>query len=235
MIIQVDPSLLHSNANQIQEVGGDISSRISSAVSAAESAPSYDGQFGPKVAAIGAEVGTRGGNLSALLGSLGERLGIKATEFQNVDDAGLPEITSFSTGVISWLESFLFPNAGGGTLVSLQRYLSLGSLLNGNGANLSFGALFAMIFGSSQMWGGWTFSSIERPAWWPGWLPWLSQEPASIVSPIPDDNPKPKTTFGDLLKETPVASPSAQASARTDNGIIRCLLQRPHRGAEYVK
>ena len=211
MIIQVDPSLLQSNAHQIQGIGGKISSLVKDLMSVTEGAPSYDGQFGPKVAAIGNEANARGRTLSNALSSLGEKLNSKGIEFANVDNAVILGFDGATSGALGWLETSFASDEYNNLLGFLKKYLSLGNLANGNGTDLSLGGLFAMILGTGQMWSGWTFFGMERPSWWPGWLPWSSQSPEGIISPIADDKPvSPKTTFGDLNNETPPATPPAQ-------------------------
>ena len=210
MIIQVDPSLLQSNAQQIQEIGGNINSLVKDLMGVAQSAPSYDGQFGSKVAEIGIEAGARGETLISVLSDLGERLGLKGIEFANVDNGSISSFDGTAGGPISWLDSLFLQNEYIGLSNFLKRYLSLGNLLNGNAADFSIGGLIAMIFVAGQNWNGWTFFGMDRPSWWPGGLPWSSQKPAAIISPIANDKVAPKTTFQDLLNEQPAASSSAQ-------------------------
>lgn len=215
MIIRVDPSLLESEANQIQGIGQDISSLIKGLVSATQGAPSYNGQFGPRVAEIGSEAGVKSGALSNPLNDLGERLGLKGVEFANVDDAAISGFDNIIKVPVNWVDSFPPLSEYFALLDFFKKYLSLGNLIKGNGAVFSLSGLFAMIFGSNQMWGGWTFFSTERPAWWPGWLPWSSPNSDHVVSPIPENESasQPKVSFGDLSKESPQASSSQQSKS----------------------
>lgn len=201
MIIQVDPSLLQSGAKQIQGISGNISSSVKDLLSKIQNAPSYEGQFGPKIAEIGNEIGTRGERFSDVLINLGERLGLKGIEFANVDDSAISRFNDITGGLIDWSDPHSLHNQYLGLLDILKSYLFLGNLLKRNGSNFSLVALIATVLGTNRQWNGWTFFGMEQPSWWPSWLPWTSQPPESIVFPVADKSPKTKTRFGDLLKE----------------------------------
>ena len=91
-LIKVNPSLLESSGQCLQSEGQTISSIGGNLLGAVQSAPSYDGQFGPQVSAIGQEAYSRLGNSSSHLSNLGTRLSKKGVEFQMVDDLGLSAV-----------------------------------------------------------------------------------------------------------------------------------------------
>lgn len=168
MIIQVDPTLLQGSARQIQGIGGHISSSIQNLAGIAYGAPSYEGQFGPRVAEVANEVTTRGGSLAVSLDNLGERLGLKGLEFANADNAALSGFSNIGRGMLVWLRSIFFPDGYPSWLESLRRYLSLGSL--GNRTGLALNSLIATIIGEGRIWNGQTFINIGLPSWWPSWF-----------------------------------------------------------------
>ncbi len=130
MIIQVDPSLLQSNAQQIQEIGGNITSSVKGLVSKSQSAPSYNGQFGPQVAAIGQDAYSRANNLAGSITNLGERLFAKAIEFDAADNASIAGVeTVFDENQLLSFWSKLF----GIPIDKLERYLKLGIILGISG------------------------------------------------------------------------------------------------------
>jgi hypothetical protein len=112
----------------MQGVGQNISSIGNQLWSAVEGAPSYDFQFFPKVAAIGAEARSRAENLSSNVINLGERLQLKGYEFETVDNASLDSLGSI-TGP---LDIFL-RNTGGEISDFARNYLDLGHLINYTG------------------------------------------------------------------------------------------------------
>ena len=214
VIIQIDPSLLQIKAQKIQEIGGDISLLAKEVLSLGQKAPSYDGQFGSKVANIANEAGTRGETLASELSNLGERLDLKRIEFENVDNAAISGFDNVTSKTIGWLDSILSSKEHSDLLVFMQRYLSLGNFINANKTDLTLGAMIIAIFGTDRKWNGWTFFGIEQPSWWPSWLPSISTKTEDITFNITNEKrATPKTTFGDLIKkENTIASSSAQAN-----------------------
>ena len=61
MLIRVDPVILKQNSGSISGIGSNVNSSGQSASGIAQGAPSYDGQFGPRVQAIGHEALARPG------------------------------------------------------------------------------------------------------------------------------------------------------------------------------
>ncbi len=136
-LIKVDPSILQGSGQDIQGNGQNISSAGSSVLGAATGAPSYDGQFGPKVAAIGQEAYSRLGNSSDQLDNLGSRLSLKGAEFQAVDMEGE---SGFAGGYPLQLQGEIggvLTNAASGlnaaTSEAATRFLDVGGVLTDAG------------------------------------------------------------------------------------------------------
>ena len=84
-VIRVDPNTLHFYAGQITGIALSLR-QLGSEVSAATSnAPSYDGQFGPRVASVGQEAAARYQALAGRLEALSTQLRTKADEFIQAD------------------------------------------------------------------------------------------------------------------------------------------------------
>lgn len=147
--IKVDPSILQSNGQNIQSEGQSISSAGSKVLGAASGAPSYEGQFGPRVYAIGQDAYSKLGSSANQLNDIGSRVYVKGVEFQVVDNESL-------TG-------FGFP--GGGTILnfsdpgqdskSILDILHLGNLIDSKtavtdpGNSLGFDNAFGHFFFST--------------------------------------------------------------------------------------
>ena len=107
--IRVDPNGLRASASTMAAMAGDASVLADRSLSVTAGAPSYDGQFGPQVQAIGAEAAWR---LRAISGLLTERqgyLGTKAEAFEAADQAVIStmgQVPGFA--LPAWL-SFQFP------------------------------------------------------------------------------------------------------------------------------
>ena len=95
--IKVDPPILQSSGQGIQSEGQNISSAGGKVLGAAEGAPSYDGQFGPRVSAIGQEAYAKLGSSGNQLDDIGARVSSKGLEFQAVDDASLADMGNVVT------------------------------------------------------------------------------------------------------------------------------------------
>lgn len=83
--IKVDPAVLNSSAASVKNSAGGITNAGNNANSAASSAPSYDGQFGPKVKAIGNEARSIATGNSEKLINHGNKLIERAGAFQAAD------------------------------------------------------------------------------------------------------------------------------------------------------
>lgn len=201
MIIRVDPSLLKGFASTMQEVGGEVTSLGSSAASAAQGAPSYDGQFGPQVAAIGAEAAARINSFTSRIVNLSERLNRKAIDFIRADTEAL---SGFVSATIKWpTESQLlaqWSKMAGIPVAVLERYLKLGMLFGGA---QFYSLLVGMVMWNGLFsWTGQTFSNLTRPSWWPPILwPFGQTKPQT---PKPTSPPAPNTVIQTGIVEVPV-------------------------------
>lgn len=143
-LIKVDPSILESSGQDIQGNGQNVSSSGSKALTAAEGAPSYNGQFGPKVAAIGQEAFARACGLAVNLTDLGERVLAKGMEFEAVDVAAIAALDPiFDENALLALWSKLT----GLSIQELEAILKLATLL-GDPA-LFFGLIISIIIGQN--------------------------------------------------------------------------------------
>jgi surface antigen len=199
-IIRVDPSLLQGLASTIGGAAGDVSGLGGDAAQAAASAPSYDGQFGPKVWPIGGEAISRVRGAASHLSSLSERLGQKAAAFAEADAAA---IDGLAWVYKNWLDEQAQMAARWSKLTGIpapliERYLTMGAL---GGGTPFVGLLFGMVMVPGMFsWTGQTFGGIQKPSWWPSWL-WLtgSAKPSVATVPAPAKT-KTKSPFGDLLQ-----------------------------------
>ena len=86
--IKVDPSILSQQAGSIQQEAVGVERAGDGAYSAARGAPSYDGQFGPRVWGIGSEALSKSKQISGQMGGLSGKLSNKAAAFDHADQAG---------------------------------------------------------------------------------------------------------------------------------------------------
>lgn len=82
-------SVLFTKAKGIMQSGVSLQKSGSSLSNAGARAPSYDGQFGPAIQAMGSEANAKALLLAAGFTDLGFRLERKANQFQSVDNASL--------------------------------------------------------------------------------------------------------------------------------------------------
>jgi hypothetical protein len=87
--IRVDPPLLVQLSERITSAANNVSSAGAQTAGATADAPSYDGQFGPQVAAMASELGGLAGRVASDLAEMGERARNKALEFQTADELAL--------------------------------------------------------------------------------------------------------------------------------------------------
>ncbi len=83
--IRVDIPLLRAQAQQMSEAAAELSAIASRLLSATANAPSYDGQFGPRVAALGPEAHAHLQQLATELAEEAEQLRAKADAFDAAD------------------------------------------------------------------------------------------------------------------------------------------------------
>ena len=88
VLIRVSPVLLRTHAGEIEGLAASLRGVEQGVASSADSAPSYDGQFGPQVQAMGLEAAAQARSLADRLQTLADRLRLKADEFEQADLAG---------------------------------------------------------------------------------------------------------------------------------------------------
>ena len=89
MKIRVDPDLLLSNSKRIINISSEIKHISETVRNAANSAPSYNGQFGPKVKSIGKTAYSDGMKNSDFLKSASSDLSVRAQRFSNTDSKSI--------------------------------------------------------------------------------------------------------------------------------------------------
>jgi len=92
MRIRVDPTVLRQSSKNVSGVGTNLSQVGQSALGKASGAPSYDGQFGPRLQAIGYEALARAQGLSGRVNDLAGQLQRKAQAFEAADLASISAI-----------------------------------------------------------------------------------------------------------------------------------------------
>jgi predicted double-glycine peptidase len=169
MLIRVDPSILRQNSNSISGIGGNISNAGQTASGISQGAPGYDGQFGPRVQAIGNEALARAQGLLGRMNDLSGWLQSKAQAFDAADMAGVAGLGYVFSGIKTFPARLGLTDT---TKDQLNRYLKLG-----------------MFFGRPRWW----------PSWigWPGKItrsPIKLPESSSLESTIP----QPRNYFGEI-------------------------------------
>jgi hypothetical protein len=193
MLIRVDPSILLQNSGSIAVIGSDVNTTGQASASLAQGAPSYDGQFGPRVQAIGNEALARAQGLFSQMTSLSSQLQSRAQAFTAADTAGIAGFSNISSapqalGPWSWLNGL--------PIDKINIYIWLGKLFGGTPF---FGLMLALLLGnglSSTDWGA-LFGGV-KPGWWPSGMPWPFGKPQPVKSgPLPQTTVAPPTGIVD--------------------------------------
>jgi len=103
--IRVTPSLLLEAAHELQrisEVVEDVGGQVKAAT---DRAPSYEGQFGPKVKPLGLDAMIRSQKLAQNLSALAEVLRNKGEEFESADLVGVEGLAGILSKFATWLPS----------------------------------------------------------------------------------------------------------------------------------
>jgi hypothetical protein len=100
-VIRVDPPDLHRKAEDLEEVAAQFRTLAESVMRSTRGAPSYDGDFGPKVQAIGMETEARLRTLGDHVTEHALFLRTKAEAFQAADLASVNQWAS-SAGIAHW-------------------------------------------------------------------------------------------------------------------------------------
>lgn len=132
-MIRVEPARLRASASVMVTLQGDVNDMSGDALSATAGAPSYDGQFGPEVRAIGQEASSRLRSFAGVLGTRNDYLVAKADAFEAADQAvvsglsqiplfALPPWITFQIEIPQWLKdavAFIISMFPGGDLVDI--------------------------------------------------------------------------------------------------------------------
>ena len=126
-VIRVDPPVLESHASRIEAEAESLRAIGREASRATHSAPSYDGQFGPKVDAIGAEAWSRMSAQADRLEDLAQRLRAKAGEFAAADQlsVAMPPGPWLDWDSFPWWLELAISMFPGGDLIDILRQLGV--------------------------------------------------------------------------------------------------------------
>jgi hypothetical protein len=143
MLIRVDPAILKQNSGLISSIGSNINNSGQTVSGMAQGAPSYDGQFAPRLQATGFEALSRTQGFFNQMNDLSDWLHSKAQAFEAADMAGGKGFGNISNEVQvlapwSWLDGL--------PIDILNRYLWLGKLF---GTAPFFGLLVALLMGNN--------------------------------------------------------------------------------------
>ncbi|MEA4906908.1 MAG: SH3 domain-containing protein [Anaerolineaceae bacterium] len=109
--IRVDPPILQNCSQDVSASARTLTSIGVNLNSCANGAPSYDGQFGPKVRAIASEATSNAGLLSGVMSHLSGWLGTKVQQFLDADNDFSSSLTSaysllgWASGLIAFISS----------------------------------------------------------------------------------------------------------------------------------
>jgi len=115
-LIRVNPDGLKQGASEIEQVAEAYRRLADRALRVGQSAPSYDGQFGPQVQVVGDEANARLNGLAGRLTELGQRLAQIAEAFETADAQAIAGLL----GLAANLQSLLGSNLSGLTLSLLR-------------------------------------------------------------------------------------------------------------------
>jgi hypothetical protein len=196
MLIRVDPVILKQNSGSISGIGSNVNNSGQSASSSAQGAPSYDGQFGPRVQAIGHEALARAQGLLNNMNNLSSQLLNKAQAFEAADMAGVAGFTNINNGA-------QIPATGpwwtGLPVDIINLILKLGGLFGG--ATFT-GLLGTVLLGNGLSSGnGQTFIGLGKPSWEPGGVPRPYGEKQPVKPPEPSSSPSQKPQISLEIKQ----------------------------------
>jgi hypothetical protein len=134
--IRVIPSLLLEASNELQRIGSEVEAVGDQVQTAASRAPSYEGQFGPKVHSLGSEAMVRSRKLAQDLSALANVLRNKGEDFESADLAGAEGLAGILAKLEAWLSSDRLLVLSGFSKSLLTRILNLGTLLSTGGGEV---------------------------------------------------------------------------------------------------
>jgi hypothetical protein len=131
MLIRVDPEILKQSSGNILGIGTNIKETGQCVLNVSRLAQSYDGQFGPKVQAIGMEAFTRSQGLTSQMNDHSTKLQSRAQAFEAADIAGVAgvgaAVAGFTGGSAVWMGGPLLSNK---LPINISDYSKLGYLTN---------------------------------------------------------------------------------------------------------
>jgi hypothetical protein len=127
--IRVTPSRLKTSADELQKISAEVEDVGNQVQATANRAPSYEGQFGPKVQALGVEAMARSQKVAQNLSALAEELQTKGEAFEAADLAGVLGLDAILAWFEAWLSSDRLLALDEFPIEYVARTLILGTLL----------------------------------------------------------------------------------------------------------
>jgi surface antigen len=220
MIIRVDPVILKQNSGSISGIGGSVNNSGQSASSVAQGAPSYDGQFGPRVQAIGHEALARAQGLLSNLNNLSSQLLNKAQAFEAADMVGIAGFNNIINGTrVSQSGSWWT----GLPVDIINLVLKLGGLFGGAAFT---GLLGTALLGNGLYSGnGQPLNGLAKPSWWPAGVPWSGGQKKAEEQPsspsIQLTQPEEEKQWSQTEIENQIIA--SNGSLPVDNSSMQCV------------
>ena len=102
--IRVDPQELRLKGNAVEHAAEQLQHLADKVLASAEGAPSYEGQFGPKVRSLGAEAHAALSRRASELHRMAEQLGEIAIRFEQADEESLVAMEGLALRMQGWVE-----------------------------------------------------------------------------------------------------------------------------------
>jgi len=102
--IRVDPPSLRERANDLEQYAEQVRRLADQVVASAEGAPSFEGQFGPKVRALAAQAHAELSRRAADFHERAEQLGAIAARFEQADLESVAGMERLAISMQSWVE-----------------------------------------------------------------------------------------------------------------------------------
>jgi uncharacterized protein YgiM (DUF1202 family) len=163
--IRVDLSVMRGSAGGINNVGNATNNAAGKLTGVAARAPSYDGQFGPRVQAIAGQSASLAGGIAGRLGGLSGKLNSKANAFEAVDTAALSSVKTLTVPTSMSKDAGFFAMLAGYLKIpaaQIEALLRAGGFLGKGGFTL--GALITIVTNLyTSLWKGKTFPATPPP------------------------------------------------------------------------
>ena len=187
--IRVDPPSLRQQAKELEQHAEQLHQLAERVLASAEVAPSYDGQFGPKVRGLAAQAHAELSRRAANLQEFAEQLGVIAGRFEQADLESVAGMEGLAVRMQGWAERSegvlaAWAQSGSGRAF-FQRLSSLASELD-EGSQPWWAPI---VLGWQGTW-GWFDRNIGAPIR-EGLLPRVGPSVASSQTPTPNGTPRP--------------------------------------------